>query len=283
MKIKIGISTCPNDTFAFHALLNDKVDTRGFEFEFELLDIQELNERLFKGDFDVAKSSFHAALLLADKMKVMPSGSALGFGVGPLLLAADPEASLRSFRRFGNTYLRLPKMLCPGKHTTATLLFQLFFKNDVNLQQVIFSEIMPKLSRGHADFGVCIHEGRFTWQESNLGCIADLGELWEQETNCALPLGGLLGSRELGDQVLIEINDCIRKSIEYGNTHRNETLETMRRYAQEFSDETLMSHVDLYVNEWTIDLGETGRQALNELATRASTIGIRGSDQLEIL
>ncbi len=285
MKIKIGISTCPNDTFAFHGLLTDKVDCGGFEFEFELLDIQELNDRLFVGDFDIAKASFHAAILLADQMLVMPSGSALGFGVGPLLLAAEQNAAADSVESFQQRYGRQPIVLCPGQHTTATLLFQLFYPLDVQLRQVVFSEIMPMLSRGEADFGVCIHEGRFTWRESNLGCVADLGTRWESETKCALPLGGLLGKKQLGTDVLQKINAVIRSSIEYGNEHRPETLLSMRRYAQEFSDQVLMSHVDLYVNDWTIDLGETGRRALHELSTQANSIGIAAPEnsELEIL
>ena len=144
---------------------------------------------------------------------------------------------------------------------------------------------MPALENGTADFGVCIHEGRFTWQESQLGCVADLGTMWENETGSALPLGGLLGRRDLGSETLKEINRLIRDSIEYGMAHRDETLPTMRQYAQEFSDEGLLSHVDLYVNEWTIDLGETGRQALQQLAIKAEKAGIQSPDAspLEIL
>lgn len=149
-KIRLGISTCPNDTFAFSALINRQVDWRGLEFVVELLDIQQLNLRLFNNDFDVAKASFHAALLLADSTVVLPSGSALGFGVGPLLLAARNNAPPSNASQ---------TTLCPGRHTTAALLFQLFYPHTTNIRHVVFSDIMPELKMQKADFGVCIHEG----------------------------------------------------------------------------------------------------------------------------
>ena len=163
--IHLAISTCPNDTFAFHALMTKAVDWRGLDFSFELLDIQQLNSRLFAGDFDVAKTSFHAALKLAAETVVLPSGSALGFGVGPLLLSAKTDAV-----PIDHTQLTL----CPGEDTTATLLFRLFYPQTTRLQQVIFSDIMPSLQQQTADFGVCIHEGRFTWRQAGLALVEDL-------------------------------------------------------------------------------------------------------------
>lgn len=179
-RIHLGISTCPNDTFAFHGLMTRSVDWRGLEFDVELIDIQQLNDRLFAGEFDVAKTSFHAALMLSHEMLVLPSGSALGFGVGPLLLSAKPYDDPKSPQQV---------TLCPGRHTTATLLFRLFYPNTTQVRHVVFSEIMPDLKAGRADFGVCIHEGRFTWQNEGLGLVEDLGTRWEQETSCPLPLG----------------------------------------------------------------------------------------------
>ena len=149
-RIRLGISTCPNDTFAFHGLLTRAVDWRGLDFQIELLDVETLNERLLAGDFDVCKASFHAALLAADRVVVLPSGSALGFGVGPLLLAAQPGTRPTHAGQL---------TLCPGRHTTAALLFDLFYPRSTRVEQVVFSEIMPRLQARTADFGVCIHEG----------------------------------------------------------------------------------------------------------------------------
>ena len=274
--IQLGISTCPNDTFAFHAMMHKKIDWRGLDFQIELLDIQQLNSRAFGGDLDIAKVSFHAALLLADRVLVLPSGSALGFGVGPLLLSAKNN---------DRPVTSAQVTLCPGEHTTATLLFQLFYPRTSRLEQVVFSEIMPRLKSQHADFGVCIHEGRFTWQNEGLFLVEDLGARWEAETNGPLPLGGIVGSLSLGLDTLRVVQAVIQDSLSYAMTHRDETLPTMRHYAQEFDDAVLMQHVDLYVNDWTVHLGAVGQSALNELSDRAQQIGLvaQGSKRLEIL
>ncbi len=261
--IRLGISTCPNDTFAFHAILHRLVDWRGFDFQIELLDIQQLNNRLHAGTLDVAKVSFHAALKLADKTIVLPSGSALGFGVGPLLLAAhagsQPENTLQL-------------TLCPGADTTATLLFQLFYPETTRIGQVVFSDIMPQLQLGQADFGVCIHEGRFTWESEGLSLVEDLGTRWERETQSPLPLGGIVASRSLDVATLTDISEIIRESLEFSLADRDAALPTMRQYAQEFDDHVLMQHVELYVNDWTLNLGDVGTAALSKLSQRAQVL-----------
>jgi 1,4-dihydroxy-6-naphthoate synthase len=257
--IQLGISTCPNDTFAFHGLINQLVDWQGLYFEIELLDIQELNSRVFSQAFDVAKASFHGAILMGEHYVVLPSGSALGFGVGPLLLASAANTVPKN---------RSQHVLCPGPHTTATLLYKLFYEDVAEIQHVVFSQIMPNLKNGEADFGVCIHEGRFTWEAEGLFLVEDLGVRWERETAAPLPLGGIVGRRALGNDVLAAAQRVIQDSVLYGLANPEETLPTMRRYAQEFGDDVLMKHVELYVNDWTVDLGEVGRQAIQELAQR---------------
>lgn len=263
--IRLGISTCPNDTFTFHALLHRLVDWRGLGFEVELLDIQQLNNGVSRGRFDVAKVSFFAALQLAERTVVLPSGSALGFGVGPLLLAAR-----EGIRPSGSDQLTL----CPGEATTANLLFSLFYPQTTRVECTVFSDIMPRLQGGSADFGVCIHEGRFTWQEAGLALVEDLGTRWEKETGCPLPLGGIIAEKHLPPDVIATVQMVIRDSLEHSLADRAGALPTMRAYAQEFSDDVLMQHVDLYVNEWTRDLGETGRRALHELSRRAQMVGL---------
>ena len=275
--IHLGISTCPNDTFAFHGILEGKVDTRGLDFRIELLDVEALNRRLFAGDFDVAKASFHAALLLRDTLGVLPVGSALGFGVGPLLLAARPRSHPRDRVPHPGAASRPARVLCPGAHTTATLLYQLFHAGEGAVEQVVFSDIMPAIEAGDADFGVCIHEGRFTWRAHGLALVEDLGAVWEKATAAPLPLGGILARHALGDETIGKVSAVIRDSLAHGRAHRSETVPTMRRYAQELTDDVMFQHVDLYVNDWTTDLGDTGRAALVTLDYRAWAAGVTPS------
>lgn len=263
--IRLGISTCPNDTFAFHGLLTRAVDWRGLEFEVELLDVETLNERLLAGDFDVCKASFHAALLAADDVVVMPSGSALGFGVGPLLLAAEQGTRPTDAGQL---------TLCPGRHTTAALLFALFHPHSSRVEHVVFSEIMPRLEAGTADFGVCIHEGRFTWQAHGLALVEDLGTRWEAETGCPLPLGGIVARRRLPTDTIATVQHVLHDSLRLALGDRDAPLTTMRAHAQEFDDRVLMQHVELYVNDWTVDLGPTGGRALDVLSARAASLGL---------
>jgi 1,4-dihydroxy-6-naphthoate synthase len=249
------------------------VDWRGLEYDIHLIDIQELNARLRRGTLDVAKASFHVALRLTDQMVVLPSGSALGFGVGPLLLASQPDCLPSDSKQM---------TLCPGRDTTAALLFQLFYPHTTRLEHVLFSDIMPMLARRQADFGVCIHEGRFTWQQSGLYLVADLGTRWESETDCPLPLGGILAKRRLGDGVLGRVQATISDSLSLARANPEIAMPSMRKYAQELDDRVLMQHVDLYVNQWTVDLGDEGRQALAVLHRRAKQVGLLPVDCAEM-
>lgn len=276
--IHLGISTCPNDTFAFHGILEGKVDPRGLDFRVELLDVEELNRRLFAGDFDAAKASFHAALRLRGALGVLPTGSALGFGVGPLLLAARPGTRPGDpFPRPGGG-TRPARVLCPGAHTTAALLYALFHTGEGAVEQVVFSDIMPALAAGDADFGVCIHEGRFTWRAHGLALVEDLGTVWEKAAGAPLPLGGILARHALGADTIQAVTAVIRDSLAYARSHRPETVPTMRRHAQELTETVMFQHVDLYVNDWTTDLGETGRAALDTLDRRARQAGLVAAD-----
>jgi 1,4-dihydroxy-6-naphthoate synthase len=297
MRIKIGISTCPNDTFAFFPLLERRLATDGFELDFCLLDVQELNERLQAGALDVGKASFHAALKLAERYAVFSAGSALGFGNGPLLLASPntavdvgprgSEDSGPSGGSVANQVASQPvvagravppgsaaRVWCPGQDTTAHMLYRLFYGERGQVQQAVFSEIAPALLDGRADYGVCIHEGRFTYQQQGLRLVEDLGERWERETNAPLPLGGILGRRDLGAETLSRLGRLIEASVRMALGQRGEALSTMQRYAQEFSPEVLWAHVDLYVNRWTERLGAEGERALAILAERAVALGL---------
>ena len=256
--LRVGISTCPNDTFAFHALLEGQVDALGLVLEIEFGDIEELNRRLIAGELDVAKASYHLAFMHSDQLIALPVGSAIGFGVGPLLVGA-PGFDAEDAKQ------RRVRVLLPGEHTTATLLWHMFgavHAPEAETEQVLFSEIFPRLEAGSADLGVCIHEGRFTWKERGLVCCDDFGQRFETLTSAPLPLGGLFARGSLDRVALRRLGSAVRASLEWGRAHRKETLPTLRRHAQELSDAVLWKHVDLYVNEWTLDLGREGRRAI---------------------
>jgi 1,4-dihydroxy-6-naphthoate synthase len=271
VRLRIGISTCPNDTFTFHGLLCGAVRAEGIDLDFTLADVQELNDALARGELDVGKASFHAALLLADRFGVLPVGSALGFGNGPLLLAArDGDSPSRA--RPGSP----ARVLAPGKDTTATLLYRLFHDGEGRVEQTVFDRILPALAAGEADFGVCIHEARFTYRDHGVFLVEDLGARWERETNSPLPLGGILARLDLGGDVHARLTRAIRASLDHSLAHRADALVTMRRFAQETSDAVIWKHVELYVNAFTRDLGEVGATALAHLASIARTRGIGG-------
>ena len=255
MRYKLGISTCPNDTFMFHALLEGKLDTGGLELAIELLDVQELNERLQRGEFHFSKASAAAAVAMSKRFEVCAAGAALGFGLGPLLLSR-PSAEPLSAQSL---------VLCPGAMTTAFLLMQHLFPQATRIEHRVFSEIMPALQCGEADYGVVIHEGRFTYGEHGLTMAADLGELWERSEQLPLPLGVIVADRSLPEEVRVHFGGLVRRSVAYACAHRQETLPTMKAYAQELNESVIWAHVDLYVNRWSLSLGEDGEQALRAL------------------
>lgn len=277
--IRLGISPCPNDTFVFHGLLERRVDTFGLDIAIEFGDIEQLNQRLARGELDASKASFGAALDLSDSMIVLATGSALGHGVGPILLARADE---RTPPRAPIAMPRDARVLCPGAATTAHLLYRLFHPGQGRIEQVPFHAIIPALETGRADFGVCIHEARFTWRSHGLRLLEDLGLTWEERTRSPLPLGGILARRELGPAVLTALDSAIKGSLAYAHAHREEVLGTMRRHAQELDDDVLWAHVALYVNDWTRELGATGSRALRELSRAARDHGLIGLDRPEL-
>ncbi len=272
--LRIAISTCPNDTFTFHGLMSGDVPTDEVSVQFHLADVQELNEGVRDGRFDVAKVSFRAALAHSKDYWVLPVGAALGFGNGPLLLSRDEG--------------RVPgpgdRVLGPGSATTADLLFRMFHgTSGARVEQALFSEIMPALHAGKADFGVCIHEGRFTYRQEGLFLVEDLGKRWEEETGCPLPLGGLVARKSLGVPFLERIVGWLRTSLDLALGDPEAALPTMRRYAQSLSDEVIRAHVELYVNDNTRELGAAGREALRVFAERAQLLcGSPSADPLVV-
>jgi 1,4-dihydroxy-6-naphthoate synthase len=264
MNYTLGISTCPNDTFMFHALLERKLDTAGLDLSIELYDIQELNERLQRGALHFSKASAAAVVASSDRFEVCSAGAALGFGVGPLLLASPHSKPLSADAT----------VLCPGAMTTAYLLMRKLFPHVNRIEHRVFSEIMPALERGAADYGVVIHEGRFTYRDHGLTLLADLGELWERAEELPLPLGVIAADRTLPEEVRAHFDLLVRRSVAYAFEHRHECLPTMKAHAQELDDQVIWAHVDLYVNQWSLALGDDGERALRAMERAAGANGL---------
>ncbi|MDB5135949.1 MAG: mqnD [Mucilaginibacter sp.] len=262
MKLTLGFSPCPNDTFIFDALIHHKIDTEGLEFEVFYDDVETLNQKAFHGELDVTKLSYHAFAYVADQYVLLDSGSALGFGVGPMLICKDDPEKLRSQLTAPHSPLTIG---IPGKYTTANFLLGLAFPEATNKVELVFSEIEDALLNEKIDVGLIIHENRFTYQDKGLKKIIDLGDYWEKLTGCAIPLGGIVASRKLSSDVQQKLNRVLRKSVEFAFANPKSGLEFIRSHAQEMSEEVMYKHIDLYVNKYSLDLGEEGRKAIKLL------------------
>ncbi|MEO8886310.1 MAG: 1,4-dihydroxy-6-naphthoate synthase [Mucilaginibacter sp.] len=262
MKLTLGFSPCPNDTFIFDALIHHKIDTEGLEFEVFYDDVETLNQKAFRGELDITKLSYHAFAYVADKYVLLDSGSALGFGVGPLLICKDDPENLQAQLQTANCKLQIG---IPGKYTTANFLLGLAFPNATNKVELVFSDIEDAVLEGRVDVGLIIHENRFTYQDKGLKKIIDLGDYWEKQTGYAIPLGGIVASRNLPADVQHKINRVLRKSVEYAFANPKSGLDFIRQHAQEMSEEVMYKHIELYVNKYSVELGEEGRKAINLL------------------
>ncbi len=265
--MRIGLSPCPNDTFIFYALINGRIDTEGLDVGFRLEDVETLNGLALEGALEVSKVSCAAYSLLRDDYRFLGAGAALGRGCGPLVVTRPGR---------GTESLHAARVAVPGRLTTAFLLWRIFASSSgITPSQYLFMpfhEIMGAVQRGEADGGLIIHEGRFTYEGYGLSQAVDLGEWWERETGHPIPLGGIVARRSLGEEAITNVEGLIRRSLLYAMDHRAETMPFIRRHAQELSDDVIMKHISLYVNDYSIDLGEEGRAALSELMSRASSI-----------
>ncbi|MBL8840797.1 MAG: hypothetical protein JNL90_04615 [Planctomycetes bacterium] len=268
MKLRVGLSTCPNDTFLFHGLLSGTSERFGLDLDFALLDIEELNEELASGALHVGKASFAQAFHLARDFGVLPVGSAIGFGVGPLVVAprAGPPPGAEA------------RVLTPGAATTAHALLRLLLPAVAQVRHVHFASIMPALLRGEADAGVVIHEGRFTYRALGLTCVADLGARYEEAQRAPLPLGGLLARKALGADVQRRLAQALRASLAAARADREAAFATMQRHAQELAPAAIWQHVDLYVNDLTAELGPRGADALDRFAAALRGAGLVPAD-----
>jgi 1,4-dihydroxy-6-naphthoate synthase len=255
----------------FEAIVNKRIDLDGLEFDVQLADVEALNAAAMDGRAEVTKLSYHAFAHCADRYVLLDAGSALGRNCGPLLIskrAIAPEEVDRGALRIA----------IPGKLTTANLLLGLAFPRARDKTELVFSAIEGALLNGEFDAGVIIHENRFTFEAKGLKKIIDLGEFWEQSSGAPIPLGGIVINRNVPDDVRARVNRLVRRSVEYAFAHRDASLPYVREHAQEMSEDVMYRHIDLYVNEYSVDLGTDGRRAVTLLFERASAAGlIRGA------
>ena len=267
MKLTLGFSPCPNDTFIFNALIHHKIDTEGLEFEVFYDDVETLNHKAIHGELDVTKLSYHAFAYVANQYVLLDAGSALGFGVGPLLICKGDEQKVYEDLKSENRTIRIG---IPGKYTTANFLLSLAFPNAANKQEIVFSDIEQALLDDRIEVGLIIHENRFTYQDKGLKKILDLGDYWEKETGCAIPLGGIVANRKLPLEIQHKVNRVLRRSVEFAFANPKSGLAFIKQHAQEMSEEVMYKHIDLYVNQYSLDLGEEGKKAINLLFEKAN-------------
>ncbi|MBL7919996.1 MAG: 1,4-dihydroxy-6-naphthoate synthase [Bacteroidia bacterium] len=262
MKLTIGYSPCPNDCFIFDALIHGKIDTEGLQFEVRLEDVETLNQKALHGYLDITKLSYHAYAYALDHYILLKAGSALGFNCGPLLVHS------KKFK----LNLDNMKVAIPGKYTTANLLLSIAFPKLTNKKEYVFSEIENAVLSGEVDAGLIIHENRFTYMERGLEKIMDLGEYWDAMIHAPIPLGGIVIKRNLDPELHQKVNRLIRKSVEYAYANPESCMDYVKAHAQEMSEEVMKKHIALYVNDFSIDLGEKGINAVELLFAKAQEL-----------
>jgi 1,4-dihydroxy-6-naphthoate synthase len=266
MKLTLGFSPCPNDTFIFDALIHHKIDTEGLEFEVFYDDVETLNKKALAAELDITKLSFHAYAYVHEQYVLLNAGSALGFGVGPLLICKNQDVANNLD----------PELLVgiPGVYTTANFLLGIAYPQLGNKEVMLFSDIEASLLNDKIDIGLIIHENRFTYEQKGLHKIIDLGSYWETLTGCAIPLGGIVVNRGLDPELQHKVNRLVRKSVEYAFANPKSGLDFIKSHAQEMSEEVMYKHIDLYVNDYSIDLGSEGKKAIDVLFKMAVEKGI---------
>lgn len=265
MKLTLGFSPCPNDTFIFEAMVHGRVDTEGLEFNWFLADVEELNRRALEGTVDITKMSYHAYARAAAGYLILDSGSALGRSNGPLVVSRRPISP----GELDNALIAIP-----GLYTTANLLFSIFWPGATRKREYLFSDIPEAVLSGEADAGLIIHETRFTYRAMGLGLVADTGTMWEEMTGLPVPLGGIVVNRNLDPEVAAKVSRTIRRSIGYARTSPRESAAFIRRHARETEEEIAREHIKLYVNDFSLSLGEEGRQAIRKLFAVAQEKGV---------
>lgn len=272
--LSIGFSPCPNDTHIFYALMHGRIPAPGLEFEQAVLeDVETLNTWAMQGRLDITKLSYHALGHVLDEYVLLKSGSALGRGCGPLLVAA---------RSLAPADLRDGVIAIPGRYTTAAMLLKLFAPESEQLVEMRFDDIMPSIAAGEVDAGVIIHESRFTYQGHGLKLVQDLGSWWEKATGCPIPLGGIAARRSLGGDVIRRIEAAIRDSVRWANSRPDACMAYIRQHARELEESVIAEHIGLYVNEYSLDLGREGMQAVRTFLAKGRAMGMLPAANMNI-
>lgn len=275
MQLSLGFSPCPNDTFIFDALVHQKIDTKGLSFDVQYHDVETLNQKAFRRELDVTKLSYHAFAYAVEDYELLDAGSALGFGVGPLLICKDP-ALAQELQQYSGAllpeHLRDLRIGIPGKFTTANFLLGLAFPLLQNKAEMVFSDIEYALLQGDIDLGLIIHENRFTYAAKGLHKVIDLGDYWEKTTHCPIPLGGIVVRRDLPQDVKIQINELVHDSVAFAFENPKSGLDYIRMHAQEMEEAVMYQHIELYVNAYSQHLGVEGRNAVQTMFDRAAQL-----------
>jgi len=256
MKLTLGFSPCPNDTFIFDAMVHGRIDTEGLEFDYFLTDVEELNRKAFASELDITKMSYHAYAYVADNYLILDSGSALGHRNGPLLI---------SKRIIDPSELASARIAIPGKYTTANLLLSIAWPEAHNKTEYLFSDIENALLSDEVDAGLIIHETRFTYFKKGLHKIADMGEYWENLTEMPIPLGAIVINRNIPEKIALKVNRIIRRSLEYAYKDSFASYDFVADNAKEMDSTVMNKHIKLFVNEYTLNLGRKGRDAIESL------------------
>jgi len=256
MKLRLGLSPCPNDTFIFEALINKKIDTGGIDYECFFADVEELNHHALNGSVDITKISYHAYAYAAANYLILDSGGALGRGNGPLLI---------SRRKIYPDEISDVQIAIPGKYTTANLLLSIAWPEAQKKREYLFSDIAEIVLSGEADAGLIIHETRFTYQSMGLRKVADMGEYWERYSGMPIPLGAIVVNRNLPEDIARQVNDTIKRSIEYAWSNPASSLPFVRVHSREMKEKVVSDHIELYVNKFSLSLGEEGHKAVEKL------------------
>ncbi len=275
MKLSLGFSPCPNDTFIFDALIHHKIDTEGLDFEVYYEDVETLNQKALDAKLDITKLSYYAYAYAVENYVLLNAGSALGFGVGPLLICKR-EALTKIGPDTNGSGERIDDLRVgiPGKYTTANFLLGLAFPALTNKQEMLFSDIEQALLDGHIDLGLIIHENRFTYENKGLLKVIDLGDYWERTTRAPIPLGGIVAKRRLPVEIRHRVDRVIRRSVEYAFSNPKSGLDFIRSHAQEMREEVMYKHIELYVNRFSVSLGDEGKSAIHTLFDRAWELGL---------